>query len=55
MKISEKCKGCNSHGSFIKCMDYVIADNCPCQTCLIKMVCTQACDEFKKVEKDKRI
>ena len=42
------CNGClmyeNYKGCTIRIRDY---SNCPCQTCLIKMVCETACEEMK--------
>ena len=56
MNVMDKiCKGCNSYENYLNDPDrYVICQDyanqrvkCPCQHCLIKMVCIDACDKFK--------
>jgi len=50
-----KCKGCKGCMEFMDhtlCVGSKIVDGitvtCPCQTCLIKMVCKKGCEEFKE-------
>lgn len=41
------CKNCMS---MVVC-DLIMnnsTDNCPCQTCIVKMICMEMCDDFKK-------
>lgn len=48
------CKGCCSYENYlddpkkyVMCQDYTsLRVDCPCQYCLIKMVCVDACDKF---------
>lgn len=43
----ENCKGCLSLRWNCYCMGYVGKLKCPCAICLIKIVCTDPCDDFK--------
>ncbi len=41
------CKGCNLHEVCLR--DYTRENDvgsCPCSTCLIKMICKKACDDY---------
>lgn len=48
----KKCRGC-----LIKCADFfeyiagritrTIIDECPCNICLVKMVCIRGCEEYQ--------
>jgi len=49
------CKGCTIHETHIynsyynKCGGYTIKDiGCPCINCLVKVMCTKACEELYK-------
>jgi hypothetical protein len=51
--IHENCKGCSSLTTNAKkklfvCfnIDTDAIDSCPCQTCLIKSMCSQVCDDY---------
>jgi len=55
MNVMDKiCKGCNSYENYLihpnkyaVCQSYTTQRvKCPCQHCLIKMVCIDACDKF---------
>lgn len=55
-KTNENCKGCSSLTVDMKrklqvCVniDTGLIDNCPCQSCLVKAVCHQVCDEYMTV------
>lgn len=52
----DECKGClSNYGASFICpvrisrLKRVKLDVCPCQTCLIKVMCSEACDEYKKL------
>ncbi len=50
------CKGCTDYelyienpGVYNKCEGYIRKHiNCPCQNCLIKMMCDTVCNKFKE-------
>jgi len=39
-----ECEGCFSYNS--QCKELINPTNCPCQKCLIKMVCKRSCPEL---------
>jgi len=40
-----ECKGCQA--KYEECLlSDNIPDDCPCQTCLVKVMCTTICDKF---------
>jgi hypothetical protein len=41
----EKCKGCHAGPRHCVFSDN-IPNDCPCQECLVKVVCKNTCDEF---------
>lgn len=54
MSIADKCKGCNHFVKHLReCLftdDGVIQlDNCICENCLIKTMCTKLCDHLYKM------
>lgn len=51
MENYKECKGCYSEtiGSFCVSMYYYQNDECPCATCLIKVMCRNACDKYEAV------
>ena len=46
MNIPIECKGCNSVNLCI-IMAECQSSECPCGTCLIKMICTDGCDTYQ--------
>lgn len=57
---AENCEGCLTHENHInyptkhfKCTYYDLSDKkCPCQYCLIKMMCSNACDNYAKHKRE---
>jgi hypothetical protein len=46
-EIDNVCEGCLVYElNKIGCRSY--KDNCPCRSCLIKMMCSILCDDFRK-------
>ena len=54
-KMNKICKGCLVNEKYIskpdktrRCIGYLKEDiDCPCSTCLIKMMCDSVCDKLK--------
>ena len=54
-----RCKGCASFNNYAcNSTSFIMIDGkilrCPCQTCIIKMVCLKACKEFTNYTKTSR-
>ncbi len=52
---SDSCKGCyiyenNIHGCSTSYSSNVT--NCPCQNCIVKMICKMGCQDYKDCEKE---
>ena len=52
----ENCRGCSSLTLDIKkklqvciTLDAGLINSCPCQVCLVKAVCNEACDDYNAV------
>jgi len=45
--MNPECKGCTV--GYEECaLAHNIPDDCPCQTCLVKVICRTTCDKFDK-------
>lgn len=48
-----ECEGCTLYSRYLaKCTDYIIPHisetlQCPCRTCIVKVVCNYTCKDFK--------
>lgn len=43
------CEGCTESGSCTtQCKGSVAINECPCQECLVKSMCTEPCEAFAK-------
>lgn len=43
------CKGCDIYPSYCSIRDAKEEDKCPCSSCIVKMVCSELCDEWSKL------
>ena len=43
-----KCQGCKDQGCIFQLTGTIAIDECPCQECLIKMICETTCENLKK-------
>ena len=59
--INNNCRGCvNLSGNGVECFYTKVGipafSNCPCQICLIKLLCHTLCDDFfRMIDKEKNI
>ncbi len=48
MKDSKSCRGCTTYNDETAvCNNFIHKTRCPCQTCLIKVVCVRGCDDIR--------
>jgi hypothetical protein len=51
--IEEHCKGCkdyNNNCCFVTIQDFRYIGKCPCKDCLVKSMCSVACDEYARID-----
>jgi hypothetical protein len=41
---NKNCEGCNMYYSTIVCMAYNYGASCPCDKCIVKMMCSDTCE-----------
>jgi hypothetical protein len=52
--LDEKCKGCKALDEGCPLIFYYAnTDECPCFKCLVKIMCSQACDDWRKIRNEK--
>ncbi len=47
MALNKNCEGCKAYvgiGHGEVCQDYNKNNSCPCESCIVKMMCVSACD-----------
>jgi hypothetical protein len=51
MTENKNCDGCIDDKHAIACNKKRLMDPCPCQDCLVKVMCNKECEEFIKFAK----
>jgi len=56
MKQSNICKGCLSHDKYGICVIRIskYQKKCPCLTCIVSVMCREACDELRAISRKAR-
>lgn len=44
--MNELCRGCLTFSEYDYCT-YMVIENCPCQNCLVKVMCNEKCEELE--------
>jgi hypothetical protein len=57
MNYNDHCEGCctsfNSQDESCQLSKHNDSGQCPCSTCIVKVMCEKSCDDFDEFRKDK--